>query len=212
MSDTQQMAGTAKQQGGKVAGSAKEQSQQVAGTTKAEVADVVGTAAEQAKGLLGEVTSEVTSKADEQAARLGERLREMSKQLRSMAESTDEQGLATSAVRSLGEQSGRLADKLSSDGTSSVASEVSRYARNNPGSFLLGALVAGVAAGRLTRGAKDQSQQSSGGSTQSEPVLPPVASAAALPISASPAHDTPAPIAPAPVAVAPATPDPGGRL
>lgn len=159
---TSQVAGTAKKQTGQVAGTAKKQAQHVTGTARAEVSNVVGTATEQAKGLFSEVTDEVNAKADEQAGRLGERLREVSKQLRSMAESSDEQGMATSAVRSLGEQSERLADKLSSDGTKGVAGEISRYGRNNPGSFLLGALVAGVAAGRLTRGAKDQSPQETG--------------------------------------------------
>lgn len=205
---TGEVAGTAREQTDRVAGTAKEQTRQVTETAKAEAAGVAGTAAEQARTVLDEVTADVTAKADEQAGRLGERLRELSKQLQSMAAGSDEQGLATSAVRSLGEQSERLADKLSSDGTAGVVGDVRRYARNNPGSFLLGAAVAGLAAGRLTRGAKDQSQQSSGaspGAEQRDAGVRPVAGVAPAPVVP--------PVAPVPVAEPyPVAPETGGRL
>jgi vacuolar-type H+-ATPase subunit H len=191
VSNTPQAAGTAREQTGHVADSAKQHTHEVAGTAKneahnvtgaarSEAQNVLGTATEQARSVLEEVTGELSQKGDEHAGRLSKRLRELSSELRSMAEKADEQGLAVSAVQTLGEQSERLADRLSEGGTKGIASDLRRYARNSPGSFLLAAAVAGVATGRVTRGAKDESKQSSGGQSPGQP------SGTAAPVGASP--------------------------
>lgn len=208
MSDTQHVAGTAREQTGQVAdtarqqthevaGTAKEQTRQVGETAREEASQVLATATEQASNVLGELTDELSQKADEQASRLGQGLYEVSSQLWAMSENAGEQGIAVSAARQLSEQSERLADRLSQDGTAGLASDVRRYARNNPGSFLLGAAVLGVVAGRLTRGAKDQAKQSSGGrrspmpSPTPSPMPPPVTG---TPVAAADPMLEPAPL------------------
>jgi vacuolar-type H+-ATPase subunit H len=227
VSNTQQAAGTAREQTGHVADSAKQHSHEVAGTAKSEAhhltgaarseaQNVLGTATEQARSVLEEVTGELSQKGDEQAGRLSKRLRELSSELRSMAEKADQQGLAVSAVQTLGEQSERLADRLSDDGTKGIASDLRGYARNSPGSFLLAAAVAGVATGRMTRGAKDQSKQSSGGQSgtpapiATAPVEPAVVAVEAD-VYAPPAGTAPA-AEPYPATETYASSERGGRL
>jgi polyhydroxyalkanoate synthesis regulator phasin len=159
VTDIEQVTGSARDGAGEVAETAVEQVQQVADTAVDEVGNVVATAADQARELLGDLATELSQKADEQAGRLGERLLDVSSQLWSMAAGSEQQGLATSAARTLGDHTERLADRLVHEGAAGLADDVRRYARNNPGTFLLGALAAGVAAGRLTRGARDAGQR-----------------------------------------------------
>jgi vacuolar-type H+-ATPase subunit H len=211
--ETSHVADTAGDKAHEVAGSAKEQAQHVAYSARSEASQLVGTASEQAKTVLNEVTGELSQKADEQARRLSERLHEVATQLQSMADKTDQQGLAVSAVGTLGEQSEKLAERLKNDGTAGIASDVRRYARNNPGSFLLGALVTGAAAGRISRGIKDESNKSSGGQSSSQ-------SLEAVPVTAVPPGPVVEPaVAPAyppvvgtPVAEPYPTTQTGGRL
>jgi vacuolar-type H+-ATPase subunit H len=207
------VADTAAQKGDEVAGAAKQQAQHLAESARSEASQVLGTATDQAKTVLNEMTGELSQKADEQAGRLSERLRELSKQLRSMAEKTDQQGFAVSAVDTLGEQSEKLADRLKNEGTAGIASDVRRYARSNPGSFLLGALITGAAAGRISRGVKDESKKASGGQSSSQPSGGvPVTAAPPVPVVEPGAEPVYPPVAGTPVAEPYPTTQTGGRL
>ena len=77
--------------------------------------------------------------------------------------------------------------------------EVRNFARRRPGAFLIGAAVAGLAAGRLTRGLKDRtsdhqqrSQPGPGrGTVSGVPATPQVGSGAAYPGLAEPGYPAP---------------------
>ena len=67
-----------------------------------------------------------------------------------MADSADE-GLAPDLVRQASSAIGDLAGRLDYGGLDTLVADLKRFARNKPGTFLLGAAAAGVIAGRLAR-------------------------------------------------------------
>ncbi len=129
---TQQVAGTAKEQAGQVAGDVKEQTQQLASQAKSQLSD----------------------QAMSQRDRASEGLRSLGGELRTMAESSEQSGLAAQLARQGADLAEQAADFLGQRQPSELVDEVRDFARRRPGGFLAGAALAGVVVGRLTRGAK----------------------------------------------------------
>jgi len=83
-------------------------------------------------------------------------------------------------VQQASSKAGELAEWLEQRDPGTLLDEVRGLARRKPGTFLLGALAAGVVAGRLTRGAVDASKdQDVNGSGATTPASTPVADDAA---------------------------------
>jgi hypothetical protein len=104
------------------------------------------------RDLFGQAQTELKDQAGAQQKRAADGLRSIGDQLRSMAEKNDRPGMAGDLI---GEFSGRVqhaADWLDHREPGQVVAEVRDFARRHPGAFLLGAAVAGVLVGRLTRG------------------------------------------------------------
>jgi hypothetical protein len=128
------------QAGGRVAQTAAEQGGQVVRETGA-----------QARNLMGEATGELRHQASMQQKRAAEGLRSLSSELRSMARSGDQQGVASELVQQAADRAHRTADWLEHREPGQVLDEVRDFARRRPGVFLAGALAVGVVVGRLTR-------------------------------------------------------------
>jgi hypothetical protein len=146
----------AKEQARQVADTAKDEGQRVAGVAKEEAQSVVREAGQQARGLLDDATSQVEAQSKQQKDRLTEVVRTFGDDLHSMAshgEGTD--GLASQLVQQAADQARTVASHLEDREPRELLDDVRRFAQRRPGSFLLGALVAGVVVGRVTRGAKD---------------------------------------------------------
>ncbi len=138
----QQTTGTAKDEGRRVADVAQGEAQKVASEAKAQV-----------RGLLDQATSQVEEQSRTQRDRLVETLRSVGDDLEEMADSS--KGTASDLV---GEVAGRvreLSSRMDGREPRELLDDVRGFARRKPGTFLLGALAAGVVAGRLTRGARD---------------------------------------------------------
>src|SRR6478752_5589642 len=143
--------GTAKHEATELKDTAVEQAKDVAATVKDEASVVLDEAKSQAKDLYLQTRQELTEQADTQQQRAAAGLKAVSAELQSMAESSQNPGVATDLVRQL---SGRLATVgtwLEARDPGSVLAEVKGYARRKPGTFMLGAAIAGVVIGRLTR-------------------------------------------------------------
>jgi len=169
-----QVAGSAKEQAGQVASTAKEQASQVAGTatekagqvaqtTKEQAQEVVAEATSQARNLVGELKTQVGEQAGTQRDRLVGQLRGISDELTQLAEGggTQPGGIAGDV---LGQVNSRVQDVVSYlDGKepADLLTAVQSYARRKPGTFLAGAAVAGLLAGRLTRGAREAASDDS---------------------------------------------------
>ncbi|HET9650138.1 MAG TPA: hypothetical protein VFP34_18175 [Microlunatus sp.] len=135
------MKDTAVSAGADVAHTAKEQAQNVA--TEAGV---------QAKNLAHQVRAEVADQASTQLSRVADSLHSLSKELGSMASTSDQHGPMTDLVHQASRKGGQLAHWLENREPSDVLSEVTLFARRRPFAFLSLCFAAGVLAGRVTRG------------------------------------------------------------
>jgi uncharacterized protein YjbJ (UPF0337 family) len=155
----------AKEQAKQAAGSAVDQSKNVAGTAQEEAARVASEASSQLRGLLQQATSQVEEQSSEQKTRLAQTVRTFAEDLDSMHAEDQSSGLASQVVQEVAEQARSLASRLEDREPRELLEDVRRFARRRPGTFILGALAAGVITGRLTRAGK--AAQDSGTSSTS---------------------------------------------
>jgi hypothetical protein len=133
---------TAKEAGGQVASTAADQAKQVAGETK-----------RQAKDLINQAQSQVKEQAAAQKDKASTGMRSLADELRSIAEGNAPQnGMTSDLARQAADKAGDIASWIEQRDAGSLLDEVRQLARRKPGAFLIGAALAGVAAGRLTRG------------------------------------------------------------
>ena len=118
---------------------------------KEQAGEVMDEARGQARTLLDRTRSEMGSQAASQQNRAAESLRSLSGELRSMADSRQEPGMATDLTQQAADKAGQLASWLQDREPGDLLDEVSSFARRRPGAFLALAAGAGVIAGRLTR-------------------------------------------------------------
>ncbi|MEU8390941.1 hypothetical protein [Micromonospora sp. NPDC048842] len=149
-----QVGSEAAQAGGAVAQTAKEQ-----GT------EVGREAARQARNLYGEARSQLASQTGEQQRRAAGGLRSLADEMRSMAEQGGQAGPVTELARQAADRVQGVAGWLEQREPGDLITEVRDYARRNPGTFLVGAAVLGVLAGRLTRGISAAGDDSGNGSS-----------------------------------------------
>ncbi|GIF62030.1 hypothetical protein Ais01nite_00650 [Asanoa ishikariensis] len=132
---------TAVAAGGDVGQTAKEQGKQVAQETARQARDLYGTT----RGHLRDQTS-----AQQRRAAAG--IRSLGDELRSMAQQGGQSGPASEVAHQASARIGSVADWIEAREPGQVIAEVKQYARRHPGTFLAGAAILGVLAGRLTRG------------------------------------------------------------
>lgn len=135
------VAGTATSAGGDVLQSAKEQGRQVADEAR-----------HQARDLYGEARQQLHGQAGHQQERAAGSLRRLSEELRAMADKSGQSGPATELARQASGRVEGVASWLENREPGEMIDEVRGYARRHPGTFLAGAALLGVLAGRLTRG------------------------------------------------------------
>jgi vacuolar-type H+-ATPase subunit E/Vma4 len=157
--------GGAKDQAKQAAGTAADEGKHVAGVAQGEAQKVASEAKSQVQNLLSQATSQVDEQSRTQKNRLVETLRTLGDDLEKMA-SQSEGGMAANLAREVADRTRTVSSGLDNREPSDLLDEVRAFARRKPGTILLGALVAGVVAGRVTRGAKDaQSGAASSGVT-----------------------------------------------
>jgi len=157
----------AKEHAAQVGGTAAQAGQQVAEVTKEQVANVAEQTKAEAKNLLNQTREELSSQAGNQQQRAAGGLRSLGSELQSMAAGNSAgDGPAAQVARQAADRINTAAGWLENRDPGQVLTEVQRFARQRPGAFLALAAVAGLAAGRLTRGlTADSSSTSSAGQT-----------------------------------------------
>lgn len=146
-------AGTARQEASATAGQARQAASQVAGTASEQAQAVVGEARHQAGAVIDELRTRVVGKAEEQARRATEVLRQWATDIAGLAENAPGDSPARSVAAQVAQRGHRAADYLDSQGVDGVLGDLRGFARRRPGAFLGGALLAGLAVGRLTKAA-----------------------------------------------------------
>jgi len=150
---------TAKQQAALVAQDAKESGKHVAGTAVDEGREVLAEGRRQIKDLAAEARQQVDEQSRTQKDKATGGLRDLADELAAIGSGTGGQnGLATDLAQQAATRVHDVAGWLESRNPGELVDELRGVARRHPGTFLLGALAAGVLAGRLTRGAVDASR------------------------------------------------------
>lgn len=108
-------------------------------------------AAHQARDLYGEARTQLVGHAGEQQRRAAGGLRSLADEMRSMADNGGQAGPVSELARQASDRVHGLAGWLDRREPGDLLTEVRDYARRNPGTFLAGAALLGVVAGRLTR-------------------------------------------------------------
>jgi hypothetical protein len=137
--------------GGDVARTAKEQGSEVVAETK-----------RQARDLAGETKDQLRQQSVAQRDKAAGSLRAFSDELRTMAESGGQSGPATELAHQAADRAGTVAGYLERHEPGELVEQLRGYARRKPGTFLLGAALAGVVAGRLVKAARADSSGDSG--------------------------------------------------
>ena len=127
--------------------------QDVAGTAKEQVGQVTSEVRDQARMLADETKGQLNDQAASQRDRAVGGLRSLGNELQSMCEQTSQNGMGSQLAREGASLTHKTADFLEQRDPGQLVDEVRDFARRKPGTFLLGAAVAGVVVGRLTRGA-----------------------------------------------------------
>jgi hypothetical protein len=130
-----------KQAAGEVARTATDQAKDVAQETK-----------KQARDLMSEARSQLSEQAGAQHHSLVTNLRSLAEELSTMAQRSENPGTASDLVGQAGDRAHSMADWLDQREPGDLLGEARSFAQRRPGTFLLGAVAAGVVAGRLTRG------------------------------------------------------------
>ena len=153
-----------KSQSRMVADDAAEGGKQVARVAADEAASVADEAKNQARSLWEQASSQLSNQAADQKGTVVSWLRGLAEELRSMADapqrdplaygpsSAGTPGFATGLAERGANYARSAASWLDDREPSAVLDEVGSFARRRPGTFLVIAAVAGVVAGRLTRG------------------------------------------------------------
>lgn len=140
----------------------------VAGVAGEEVGHVAQDVKSAARGFFDETKMQLADQASTQQRRAAQALRGTGDELMGLASgtTTGSGGMATSAVRSLGQQTRRAADWLEQREPADVVREVRGFARRHTGAFVMIALGVGIVAGRLTKALMSDAQRANGGSAR----------------------------------------------
>jgi gas vesicle protein len=156
---------SAKDRATQAAGTAADEGRHVAGVAQDEARKVASEATDQVQNLLSQATSQVEEQSRTQRDRLVETMRTFGDDLDNMASQNDG-GMAADVAHDVADRVRRLTSHLDGREPRELLDDVRSFARRKPGTFLLGALVGGMVAGRLTRGAKAAHDAPSSGASE----------------------------------------------
>lgn len=165
---TQQAAGqtaaTAKGEAAQVGEVAASAASDVASTAKQQAGQVAGEAVNQLKSLTDDARSQASQQASNATEQLSTKVRTLAGEMRDLGQGKgDANGTVAGLVQQLADRGEQLADQISAKGPGGLVQDLRRFAARKPGTFLLGALTAGVVTGRLVKGATADSTPSRSG-------------------------------------------------
>lgn len=153
-SDGDATSSSAKDTAKDAASSASDHASDALGTATDEASKVAAEAKDKATDLLADLKSQVGEQSSTQLQSLASKLEELADQIQDLASGSDSSGPVVDVAQQLADRTHALSSQLSSKEPIDLVEDVRGFARRRPGTFLAVAAVAGVAAGRLTRGAK----------------------------------------------------------
>jgi len=158
-----QTASVARDETANVGQHAREAGGQVVQTATEQARQVVAESGRQARDLLGEAQGQARDQASAQKQRAAQRMHEMADEFGQLAGNNGNSGMAAELARQAASRLHGAASWLDSREPADLLEEARSFARRRPGTFLLAAAAAGLAAGRLTRGLAAGSNGTAGG-------------------------------------------------
>jgi len=143
--------------------SAADAGRDVAGAAAEQTARVTREARQQIEDLVEQARAQVTEQARQGQHKAGEALHAVAEELRQMADGAEGAGPVAGLAAHAADRVGGMARWLERREPGDVLDEVRDLARRRPGAFLAGAALAGVLAGRLTRGVVESGHDGSPG-------------------------------------------------
>jgi vacuolar-type H+-ATPase subunit H len=157
---------TTKDRATDIATTARDEARDVAGEARSEASAVLSEAGNQARVLADEARTALRQQASDGASRAVVAVQQLADRLRALADGNAEQaGDLQRYARDIGDHLGSLAGRMQERGVDGLVDDVQRFARRRPAVFLAVAAGAGLAAGRLFRGARADSEPAAGTST-----------------------------------------------
>jgi uncharacterized membrane-anchored protein YhcB (DUF1043 family) len=155
-----------KAQAQRAAGVARDEGKHVGEVAKGEAQQVAADAKEQARNVMDEARTQIQEQSRSQLDNLVSMIQSFGDDLEKMARGEGGgSGLAQDVVTQVSDRAKSLTSQMQDRDPSEILDQVRDFARRKPGTFLLGALAAGVVAGRVTRGAKDAKSSSPSGTS-----------------------------------------------
>lgn len=158
----------AKNEAQAMGGQVKEGGKHMAEVSKEEVKNVTAETGQQAKQLLEQTRSQLVSQSAQQQDRLAQGIRSLSEELSSMAQNSEQSGVASDLAKQASQKVGDVAGWLESRDPGALVEELKSFARQRPGVFLAAAAAVGLVGGRMSRGLVAEHQESSVSSSQGE--------------------------------------------
>ncbi len=148
----QRVATTAVQEGQEIARTAGSQATDLAETAREQAAQVSAELSNQARTLIDDTRTGIQEQAQTQTQLLADSVRRLGEEARALAEGRPEQaGVLAEYVSQAAERLTNVARQIEERGPEGLIDEVKTLARTRPGTFVLGAAVAGFGAGRAVR-------------------------------------------------------------
>jgi hypothetical protein len=139
------------------ASTAVDEGRRVAGVAAGEAQGVAADASQQVRSVVTEAVGQVREQLDDQSRHqkdlLAGTMTTFADDLSRMSERGS--GLAADVAHEVADRAYALSRHLDGRAPTELLDDVRRFARQRPGTFLVGALAAGMVAGRLLRGTKD---------------------------------------------------------
>ena len=167
-----QVAGATQQAAGQTATTAKDEAAQVgqvaasaatdvASTAKQQAGQVAGEAVNQLKSLTDDARNQATQQVSNATEQLSTKVRSLAGEMRDLGQGKgDANSTIAGLVQQFADKGEQLADQITAKGPGGLVQDLRGFAARKPGTFLLGALAAGVVTGRLVKGATADSTPS----------------------------------------------------
>ncbi|MCE6995247.1 hypothetical protein LZG04_10550 [Saccharothrix sp. S26] len=190
---------TAGQEGTAVAQHARQAAGEVGSTARDQVGQVAHEATGQAKHVVRDMRERVATEAEEQARRVSRQIDRIADELGTMADGSGPDSLTAGALRQVSDAGRQAARYLDERGARGLLDSAQDFARRKPGTFLIGAAVAGFLVARAAKSmsGSDQSQsrqpQPQRGYTDQTPTTPVTTPTAVPSATATPSSPSPMP-------------------
>ncbi|MEU4761751.1 hypothetical protein AB0H12_00765 [Actinosynnema sp. NPDC023794] len=190
---------TAGQEGAAVAQHARQAAEDVRSTAREQVGQVAHEATGQAKHVVHDMRERVATEAEEQARRVSRQIDRIADELGTMADGSGPDSLTAGALRQVSDAGRQAARYLDERGARGLLDSAQDFARRKPGTFLIGAAVAGFLVARAAKSMSAGDQQPAQprypqrGHTDQTPTTPVTTPTAVPTPSSTPSSPSPVP-------------------